>query len=697
MFLQLLLDVLQDATTTSSSSGVDSSSGSSSSSHMDSSSSSSGVGSSSSSRVDSSSSTGRATPATAPSAAAAALTSYGTTLPLLGALVTASKVTAAEVKWTLGDLGVMLKQLLLLSKLTFEVMGQLLGSMGDTAEEEEAGRDGEQQQHGGMNEVSPGGHEAAAQGFRRPEGKMERIVEGLCGGSSTPAVEAAASATSEALGAALSAAVIAASESTCRISGPTAAGSPAAGERRSALAEAVAAAGGAAAAAVLHNDPSLSSVPEAAKARTIAGIRRRCGKGVSALLTATLNCTTNDDSATAAAVTLWAEASMTGDVMAIVYAVATAEQEAVAAGDISTAAMEKEKLCSSPKQQQQQQEEEDSSAVGQRVCSRTQQLRAGCREQQVEGLLWAGCLSFSVVLDSLLRLTHAAALRAQEKADVAPPKSSRGSDCALIAAVKAATAAAALSNRKDSKECQDSGAGTAGSAAAATLSVPSRFINASQDAGSAANGEQQSYDGAEEKRICSVGTSTVGLALGGSAGSTLGKPTAVAAGCPSFSAGAAAAGCPSVAAAACEYRQSTLAALQEVPEMVMGVLERVGMAPLSSVLSGTDDGRVFDCILDQQGQSFLLKAACFDAIVRRLNKEGGWWHDGSGLRQLGAEATRALFGVVVERPASEQLWEGTVMSEVQELMVGFHEAGMARRNRNMDVQMAADCNAFEDL
>ena len=524
--VQLLLDVLQDATTTSSSSKVNSSSSSG---GVDSSSSSwvHSSSSSNSSRGDSSS-TGRATPATAPSAAAAALTSYGTTLPLLGALVTASKVTAAEVKWSLGDLGVMLKQLLLLSKLTFEVMGQLLGSIEGTSERKEAGRDGKQQQHAVHSELSAGGHEAAAHGSRRAEGEIDRVVEGLERGSSTPAVQAARSATSEALRAALTAGIAAACAAARGMTSSAAAGTAGAGEMRIAMGKAVAAAVGPTAATVLCNCPALSSVPKAAKARTIAEISTQCADGVSAVLAATLNCPANAEVAAQAAATRWAEASMTGDVLAVVDAVAAMGKEAAAAGDVSAAAMGKEKPDSRKgagveqeervlgttsklapevlkegeevevddphdqhrdKQQQQQgavqskqaqgedreqrqqqgkdwgnivvlhdegqqqeqlqrgvevvpyaqvpkqqQQQEADMAVGQRLCSRTQQLGAVCGEQQVEGLLWAGCLSFSVVLNSLLRLTHAAAVRAQEKADVAPPKSSLGSDWALIAA-----------------------------------------------------------------------------------------------------------------------------------------------------------------------------------------------------------------------------------------------------------------------
>ena len=119
----------------------------------------------------------------------------------------------------------------------------------------------------------------------------------------------------------------------------------------------------------------------------------------------------------------------------------------------------------------------------------------------------------------------------------------------------------------------------------------------------------------------------------------------------------------------------------------------MGLARLTSVLAGSDDGRVYDSCMDQQGQLFLLEAACFEKIVLRLDEEGGWWHDGSGLLQLGREAKQALSRAVL-RPASEQLSEGTSMAEVQELMVSLREAGRARRNRNLDVQMAAQRNAF---
>ena len=114
--LQILMDVLQDSITYSSSSN--------------------GRGSSSTS----SGSTGRGKPAAA-SALAAAFTSYGTTLPLLGALVTASKVVAAEEKWYLQDLALMLQQLLILAALMFEIVGQLLGALGrgEAAGWEEAG------------------------------------------------------------------------------------------------------------------------------------------------------------------------------------------------------------------------------------------------------------------------------------------------------------------------------------------------------------------------------------------------------------------------------------------------------------------------------------------------------------------------------------------------------------------------------
>ena len=117
----------------------------------------------------------------------------------------------------------------------------------------------------------------------------------------------------------------------------------------------------------------------------------------------------------------------------------------------------------------------------------------------------------------------------------------------------------------------------------------------------------------------------------------------------------------------------TLAALQEVREIVEWLLRRV-WSPLSSVLVGTDDGRMYDCCLDQQGQSFLLEATGpLIRIVLRLDEEGGWWHDGSGLLQLGRDVRRALFVAVIEIPASKQLWEVTVMSEVQELMVSLHD------------------------
>ena len=787
--LQMLLDVLQDATTTSSRLGADNGRTK----WVDSSSS-----SRSNSRVSSSSSSSTARAATASTTAAAVLTSYGTTRPLLGALVTASKVTAAEVKWTLGNLGVMLKQLLLLSKLTFEVLGQLVANIGGPFEGEEAGCDDkQQQQHAVLPGVSRGGHDAAAHGFKGMEEDMDRVVDQLdC--PLTPAVVEAVSATCEALCSALTAAVAlrAAPEASYGIPSLAAAGAAAAageirsaaatgtaaaggaaaaaveiaslaaagaaaaaGEVRSAVATAVAAAGRAAAAAVICNNRALSSVPEVAKARTIAGIGRRCAEGVSGVFAATLECPANGDLAMRGAATLWAEASMTGDILAVVNAVAAAENKATAAGDNSTAALEKEKCSQTragveqggrapgttsklaphfskerqeeqgfdphaqhdegqqqqqqgreqqlggveckqtqgqdrePRQQrgkdwgdpvlmhaqgQQQQRGVEDGAVGQGLRSRTQQLATMYRKQQVEGLLWAGLLSLSVVLDTLFKLTHAAAVRAQEKADIAALLKSRlSSDLTLTTAVKAAMAATALRKREDTTNCKDS---RAAAAAAAMLSP----------LGSAADGDQQSLHEAEVKQISSNGSCSVGLAV---EGGTLGEVLAMApaAGCPSSSAVAAAAG-----NTACEHTQSTLAVLQEVPDIVESLLKRVGLAQLSSVSGGTDDGRMYDSCLDQQGELFLLEAACFEEIECSLDKESGWWHDASGLLQLRGEAARALFRAV-QRPALKQMWEGTVISEVQELIVTLHEAGRARRNNNTGVQLAAQRNAFGEI
>ena len=479
--LQILLDVMQDSITYSSSGN--SSSGSS--------------------------STGKGKPATA-SALTAALSSYGTTLPLLGALVTASKVTAAEVKWSLEDLALMLQQLLVLAKLTFEVLRQLLGALG--------------------------GGEAAG------------------------------------------------------------------GEAAGALG----------------------------------------------------------------------------------------------------------------KEQQQQEEEE----TVQQCAKARQQATIVCRQEQVEGLLWAGLLSVSTALGIVLKLAHVAGVGAQQKAEVALVWGDDKLGDPLLAAIQAATTAAregAGLNRGDGTGgCQQ----CTGAAAAAQIGpVTNAPAAASGGRPSAAQAEGQLSSmwsslsegprGEYTGQAPGVTAGTAGAAnhegpvAATSAAPAATPPAAPAAAAPLQAATASAAAPPAVAASTaapaataaasadpptppagrctCHCVCPGCASMGQMRPAVMDLMEMVKAGGYAAAMDGGNDGSLYASCLYQEGQLFLLEAFCLASILCRL-KWAGCWDDEAkqcDIAQLNKLAGIALI-LAMKKLTPKQLADSTLLKEVQWQVLRMKETSRER-------------------
>ena len=685
--LQILMDVLQDTTNISSSNGSGSSSSTTSSSN--------GIGSSSGKRG--------AAAATAPSAASV-LRSYGASLPLLGALVTASKVVAAEEKWPVGDLGVTLRQLLMLARLTFELLGQLLRTSGGDAGGGAAGSGEDrkqQEQQGGEVQwldvrppvaVGPPGWPSSSR-YVKISMQVDCAVTG--------AVHAAVKAVYRAFMAAHGSAVAAvANWRTCG--------------QAAAEAAALKAAEGAAA-AVVYDDLAFASASEGAKAATVAALTEQSRAGVSAVMGAAAEGGSEQQQLARgnAAVEEWAETCMTGDVLAVVYAVAAAEAEAAggAAGDASL-----ERPCEGDMQQneeglghfrvqqdgkrvseallegavqgdlvggrgrdgcaQSQQREQQDHCVydlrvkGGRGDQRGQQQQGDattqsvCRAEQAEGLLRAGLLCLRAAIDTMQQLTHAAAGGAEQKVGVVPSRGHGERGAVLLAAIKAIRAAAADSSKDDgSRVCQRSNTTTAESQEGS--SAPAAAAVALHAASVRGNGTRQ---GGQQARFIESRTM----------GSVDGTPANVAATAAqeagaSGSAVAAAAGEPGTgfSSSSCGCTQSGLSALKEAPLAVKELLELLYTCPLPSALGCCGDTRVYDSWLEQHGDLFLLETSCSSLIDQTLAWEGRWWQcpaehsAGDEFMPLFIEAWLKLQGVSETAPWGEFLGS-RALAEVQQ-------------------------------